>query len=672
MSFTSSNGQKDDSKSINSTQKSVTFQKEDFEIDKNLEARDDLLSKYEEKMGDYLRVQQELSNVKIQLTDSLHVNRTLDKEYQTKIQSLHNQISELEAKNYELSQQQPSIIKVNSVNTAKLIKKCQELEQNIKDKNIVIEKHQGIIEKHEETIERLEKELLYKIEELKKVNTENMELNFKLNDYNYISTAFRENEVLLAKLKEENVSLHQQVIRLNKQLIASSTRTCDVQEFYEELQRQLKDLTDRYEHLLNQFNDCKQNHERDKDIYQELVHKHKIIADENKNLKEVVDETSKCLKRSQKTIANYKENINEMLTQFPSVTSLTELAQVVKRIPEKEKEARKQIRELRREMETLNQKSKEAEMLKDKNTSQDNKIKMLMAETMICKSFINMHNRMYDEMLEMTSKPDISLRHIIITIVMIKRWSSLHAEEEKLYTKGSNNWWWITSKDNSSPLESIKIMLKHHKELESENDNLKNLLNDANIKIETLEKHEDEKNINENLAKQFLQKQVEDLNNELSNVVNKDEYEKRTKLYYEKKQALRAMKIEVSELKKLKDTLNDKIVTLSGELQQKEERCEMLEQKLDDALLTVNDLQEQLTLSWKAHSIKQKEILSMERGIIKNEEEKKQNDLQIKAIVTENERLYNQIKRKKAYNNDFVINNSQNGINNQKCLRTLL
>lgn len=647
-----------------------TFIIDDINIDSS-NFSGELIDGQKREKDDRLMAFQEFIPVKTHFTDSLSNNTTMGQEYQTKIQSLQSQISELEAKNYELSDKSQSIVNVNTTNVEKLIKKIKELELSISDKNYVIEKQKNIIGIYEDKIDMLEREVNVKSEEVSRLNKENDELKSKLLNNSHIGTIFEENANLLNKLREENDSLNKQVIRLNRQVIPQYNRSADTQEVISGMNEQLKDLTDMYERALKQLNEYKIDFDKEKNAYNELLKKHECIKDENKSLKDTIAENAKHLERAQRIIKNYKDNYDAMLESFPSVTSLTELVHVVKRIPDKEKEERRRSSETMREVDRLGQKAMEFDILKQENLKQKNQINLLIAESRICRSFVDIHNKFYDELLYMTSAPLMCLKHIILMIMMLGRWQSLPKTAEKLYTKKSHNWWWVTSGKNLSPLDTIKERMRCYDLLERENRELKETLEEAKGDLSVIGKQEENNNNNMHLINQFLQNQIQQLNEELSDAVNREEYEKRTKLYYETKQALRIAQTEISELKKERNILNDKLLSLDARVNSKEEQYQDMKQKFEDAALTVNELQEQIVLIRRSQSIKQKELIMLERGIIKNEEEKKHNGLQIKAIVTENEHLYKQIKHWKDKNNTTPHDNIGNP-SRQKCLRTLL
>ncbi|EAY21756.1 hypothetical protein TVAG_237820 [Trichomonas vaginalis G3] len=616
--------------------------------------RDQLMEQYELKMGELLRCQKEICDLKNQLVTVVQKSKQNDANYQSLIHQYENQITELQEKfNTVQSSLQQSTIQNETAEVSKWMEKCHELEQTLAEKEKIIKGQEAEISDYNESASSMNSERMEYLEKFEKQQKEISELKVQLKEIPKLHENIEDLQNTNKELAQNNTELQDQVYELQKQIDTQNNESNEIKETIEEQTERVKTLMEKFNSAKTELNAASKkliiltNENTDlkaRDTKQKA--QIKTLTQDNRKLSEIGS-------KLQQKVVEYDGIVKQIFESSPNMSSVSELCEFLNVIPNQQKETRRQMRELRRANRKLAERAEVADQLEKENYSQKIMIAKLEKIKLISNSFARINRTILDKLNSLVNKETPSLRNIIVATVMINRWRK--SKDSHDYRSDSLNWWWISSCEENNAIDYISEIMNEKTATQEEIEQYRNQISDLQNQIQTLQVDKNNNLEGIDLTHKMLIKQIDELNEEVSSMVSKEKYEEKAKKNRENKKELKRLTQALSELKKVSFNKEEEVGELKNIVFKKDKEIYNLRGELEDAKLRVDELEDQIKLLSKFNSAKRKEFLSLERNAIKNEEENLKKNIEFRALVAENSILLRNKRSNKPDKDNSVV-----------------
>ena len=603
--------------------------------------KDKLMEQYEEKMGELLHCQQEICDLKNQNAALLQKAKEANIYYKNSIQEYEQQLTELQEKyNSVLNSTRQSVIPTGSPEVDKWKQRCVELETTLREKERIIQRKDAELEEYNESSASMNSERSEYAARCSKQQMEINELKVKLREVDQLKRRIEDLEKANSELIDGNTQLHSTIVTLEQQINEKSTESRAIKERINEKSELANTLSTK----IHDINEKMQTTEQELfTVRKSLQLKNESLAKKEEEVKKLRIDNKKLGdigKKLQEKVISLDAKLKNLIDVAPNIGTYNELVDFIHQIPKEQKERRKTMREMKRDIRRLSERAEIADKLETENAQMREEVAKLRKLRLICKSYSDIDQKMVDRMNEFVGIQKPSLRNIIVMTVMLKRWQRSTGKID--WRDDTLNWWWIAPCGDNKTLEGITKIIDDYHQLLDDNASLAKEIETLNSDLQKTKELES-KSENEKYARRLLLQQISELNDEIASMVSKEEYERKSQKLHEQKQELKKALTTISELQKENYSNAEELGQLRIEIKQKDEEIEQYKRELDDCKEEIDDLNSHVKLMQKFNSSKRKEFLSMERGFMKNETDKIRNDIEFRALVTENEQLYRQI-----------------------------
>ncbi|OHT06843.1 hypothetical protein TRFO_25094 [Tritrichomonas foetus] len=656
--------------------------------------KETIIDQYQEKMVDMLACQKELCTVKTHLSKVIDESKSneirlkqiiLEKE--TKLEEASKRIQDLENENNSHMQNDVT----QSSKAAKWKARCRQLQE-------IIDKQNKELQNKDETIK---KQILEQKEIEKAARRQANELQKKLD---YQVSQLSERKIELAELKQQSIISNESIINQQKQLD-------DVVRYKENLENQNSKLKEDKEMLkiqLKQSSDESVVHQAT--ISDQLSSIQKLRKEKAKyktecsdlkkaqiNLKEQLErytslpkkiqELEQSLEKSKKLYEKETRKTNNATNILSIITSLVgeayrpkDIISNVQKVCQERDNLKQKLMNLENSIKGVDDLSNELSRQKETIINLQKRLDANKQRNIIIKSIEKARKAANEQMTHYANsfgfdKEKINMRSLIITVLLGSRLSkmmkSIHSNYE--YVTDNRNWWWM----NSTEHEKMKSLLSESAGKLTAYQNQTEDLSKTNSELkEHIGKIEEEmmikdKQIDENKKSLiFLRNEIHRLNDELSNLIDPETYSELQNNYVIIKKQLKEFRCHEQQLIQEKKLLSDQIEELTITNIDQSNEITVLQEEIEIAQAKIEKLTEDIRILEKSQMAKTKELLSLERGIMKVKASNDRNTAQCKALAIENQHLFNQMNPNKlCAGPDISCQASKFGL---KATRTLL
>lgn len=600
--------------------------------------RDHLMEQYELKMGELLNCQKEICDLKNQLVTVVQKSKQNDANYQAMIHQYELQITELQEKfNTLQSSINQSTIQNENAEVSKWMEKCKELEKTIEEKDKIIQGQVEEIDDYNQSASSMNSERMEYLEKFEKQQKEISELKVQLKEIPKLHEHIEDLENTNKELAKGNNEMQEKIYSLQSLLDNHNTESTTIKETLEEQAERVKTLIDKLEQAKNETKVAvkenimfKNENSLLKSQTAKQTEKIKVLTEDNRKLSEIGT-------KLQQKYVDVENIVNQIFAASPNISTVSELCEFLNAFPGQQKEVRREMRELRR----TNRKLAERAEVADKLEIENNELKITIARLekikRISATFARVNRETSQRINSLVCKESPTLRNIIVTSVLIKRWQKSYRSPE--YRSDTLNWWWLSPVGNNESLDRISDEFEKNREkdeiiqtLERENSEMKAELDN---KLESNKQTENK----EVLARKFLVAEIERLNAEISQMVAREKYEEKAMQARGFKKELKSINQNINELKRENLSKDETIGQLKIDMMKRDEESQNLREQLEIANDKITELSDQLKLASKFNSAKRKEFLSLERSVIRAEEDKLKKNIEFRAIIAENDNL---------------------------------
>jgi chromosome segregation ATPase len=238
--------------------------------------------------------------------------------------------------------------------------------------------------------------------------------------------------------------------------------------------------------------------------------------------------------------------------------------------------------------------------------------------------------------------PEIPLRSVIISVVLARRLAKI----ESGTVPDNRNWWWL-SKNQWQPLKAHLCQASDQlASLRQEHTALSTQLAELTQQARDVEQRRRELDIKSTEYEQsmtFLREQIKELNEELSSLIDFETYEALRAESVDRKHKLKSALAHVKSLTAEKIELARKLEDAGIACRDQSQEIASLQDELEVAQARNEELSEDVQLLQKAQLVKTRELLSLERGIRKEQVASDRNSAQCRALAMENQQLFSRI-----------------------------
>lgn len=660
----------------------------------NSNDKEELIDQYQEKMGDMLECQKELYTTKTQLKKVIdQVNQTkihftqLLQEKDIKLEEAARRIQELENENNSRIQ--------NEISCNSKVAQCE-----TKCKNYI------------DTINQLKQEIQKKENQNQNQNNEHKELEKKSkNQVIEIQKQLDNKNSQISDLKVQLAELRQQELSSSESFSNQQKRLDELLRNKEKLESQIAKLSDSKEKLkldLKQSNDevavlqatitdqqnTIMNLRKDKIKYkQKCSDLLKTVEDLKSQIKQYSEFPKKNqeleiqLDKMQKQYKKEMKKTNNATNLLSMITSLVGKAYKPKDILSNVQKVCKERDDLRQKVIENDKSGNNFQQIVEENSQLKNKImtfekynSLQKLKYNISTSIENARKEKSEQLVKLArnfgfESNEIPFRSVVITVLLSIRISKIMKDspDNISYVRDNRNWFWISndigSKINNTFIESAELLQKFQNEREQAkktneqiNDEMNKLESEIENKAQKLEQND------QSIA--FLRKEIYRLNEELSSLIDPETYAELNQNYIILKKQFKSLKQNEQKLLNENNQLTEQLEELTIHSQDQENEINVLQEEIEVAKVKNEKLIEDIKILEKSQLAKNKELLSLERGIQKVKTTNDRNTAQCKALALENQNLFNQIHQSKIINvQDVNMQSNQVGL---KATRTLL
>lgn len=656
--------------------------------------RDALIDKYQEKMGDMLELQNQLCKTKNRLTSVMEESRKNNLQYSQFLQEKEIRLEEASKQIHELENEVKTRIQneIDNSNKAAAIEiKCKHYEELLNQANAELQEQK----------KQLQLQLSEKKETDKMSQNQIQEIQARLEEKNNQISDMR---VKLSELKQQNLTcteslMHQEqelreIADLKEQLKSQNSK---LQESREKLKMQLKQSSDESSIQLVTINDqqnCIMKLRKDKAKYKQNCQDLEKIVNDLKYQLEQYSEYPKKIEEMENEITKYKKLYEKETKKTNNATTLLSMISSLVGNVCKPKEIINNIQEICKERDDLKQEIQRAEVkcqgvqeitleneqLKQTISNLEAQLAAFQLKNKFHKSIENARNEQHQQILDYASEfgyvsnPQPTLRSVIISVIIGKRIHKLIQENDSvLFLHDNRDWYWISTQQT----RHIKSIFHESSELLKKYQNERDEINQQNESIRDqlaqISKESENKTLsNEKKEKSllFLRNEIMRLNNELSSLIDPESYSQLHENYVNIKKQFKALKKQQQQTEREKHEMQHEIEELNISSQYQTQEIAVLHEELEVAEKNNDKLKEYIRILEKSQMSKNRELLSLERGIQKVKTINDKNTAQCDALAIENQNLFTQLHKSKLITSqDVQAHSAQLGL---KATRTLL
>ena len=594
----------------------LPFFSESSEVDK-----DNLIDEMQEKFGELLDANQQLGNARKHI-DGLKQKMSLQEktwkaekdQFQTDIRNLNNELNEDRATIDKLQKEVKDLQERLTEKEQEHTKLKEEMAQNqemsraeIRDSLANQKKEfQVIIDKKEKELGDLHKQVL----DLKAENMTNNDSMIK-------------KHLELEKLTVDKGRLENQFKRLESEKIEADERAASLRQLIHKMKEEKEQLANKIsedERLIDQMKNeiiaLKRTIERQKDDAEELNEKLTAVQEilpEYTEFNKLIDELHDRVELAE-TLPIELKKTKKQLAKALKALGLTRT---------QAEEAGYQIGQLQESSSLLQQQNEELQAENEKVVA---KYKFVLSMQGNVKT-IEAANREFSHRMDLinaTLKGTAvmpTLRTIIITTIILKRWKKLPGVPRK-FENDSRNWWWICGNEDQirkkeEPIKMIKDLLTVKQRLMKKIEGLTNIIHDAEKTHENNERAIKEKTTlleTEQTHVAYLQDRVSQLEDKISKMIDANTHATLSEKYDNVKKKLMETSSALAKS-------SDEMVMLQHEvtmLRQKEQSANNFKKSTDKNTQELRDKiqeqEEEIIMLRQALSTKNREITTLERA----------------------------------------------------------
>ena len=642
--------------------------------------KDTIIDQMQEKIGDLLRVNEQLNNVNNQYEKQKEQYILLQNKYEKDSQSSQQRISKLEEESAEKSDIIDSLKhEISNLNDNKqelnhtISSLRQQIEQIQKDSAIEIKK-----QVQWQTAE-LKTSLDIKQKEVQDLIDQNNQLKSQLSAHDEtISKSRIENQELLIIKNEkerENDQIKSEIVKLRNKLSIIKQKQQKESEQYQKKLLELNSFQFEIANLKQKEALCK---EKIKRLNGNLIEANNVIQkllsieggfNSPDKLIEFVQNKNKTVNTLQKEIKSQRKTLKKFALAIQKYEQkLTSLQTNLSASKSQNKELAGKCEEQTNQIESLtatNEKYKQKLVFVQVYENIVNELRRRIAEivdTVNATEKIESTNE-YEDALRMNTK-EIKLHHLIITIIMFKRWKSLPGFTPRVYVKDSRNWWWMRSRDKLTGIHVVALIAALRDNIKREKSKISDLKSQIQSLENDIESIKNERQTNEQEFKSKLD-QIAELENELEYIkhINKDKvalevYNELSEKMESKKKKLTSTKSKLKEkeveVSKLQESLNKAQQDYNNQCLQTKQR----ELSLEDLKYQLYTCQNNLNNLQQSNEMKTKDILALERVNRKERKGRTAAQTQNTVLSVENKRLNFQVSRQNRQASNLTNANS--------------
>jgi len=621
--------------------------------------KDDLLDEIQNKIGEFLKTNQELYSTRNQaeyLKESIENQKSSfenDKnQYENKISLLTNELVELKA----------TLLEKNKL-FENLNKEKQSLEQMVNDMKEKSDKELLTVKKEcEERILKMKDKYRQMIKEKNIILQSNESCIIDLNKENHLKDTIStkqqyENEKLSSSndsLHKENQSQREEIAELKRKIGSCKSDSIQSKKELSRLKKELdnqilqtKDIQDKYS---KQGTTMKEIEKENNTMKKNIAIIMELFPDSN-NEQDVIN----TLKLYLSKIQNLKMRLKQKTKAYIELSKEKEVFEEI------HKETINELNQIQAENDELKRKilANESEIMRSNECINALKVKNKIANQIrqTNEPVIDMGKQLSSILTQPTEK--LILKPIIDTVIMLRRWKSI-VHTEKLFVKDQQNWWWM---GRTSYYSVPSVIISEAEKLQKDKKNLSLETSDLRVKVLSLEN--DLKEIREHRMDSM--KDHDRVLCELGLIKEKLEFSEKEKselLEMNPKQ----LKDQLSQYEQQLLDLQEKIIYEQKQALFFKDQCNQMRETVTQERAKHNHIQKllaetQKSLSQAISSKKAfqqgfegqvKNVLALERAIA-SEERKTSN------LITNNENLLieNQILAKKINGKDNIPSNSE-------------
>ena len=485
-----------DSPPTNSSQKSFNIStgkdSEDFLEDDEVDSptKDELIDQMQEKFGQMLIENQRFNEVKSQNEVLKSTIQSMETKFNSERNDFELRIASLQKQNEILSEKNND-----------LMNRISELEaENIELKNQMNALRSRMQEERQKSTEDFEAQKLRKsnsyaanlaiknqqINELKSI------IQNLTDESSSMDSQVKKERIQFKQLQEEYDRVQSENKKQQKQLRILSGEIMKLHSTNEDKDKEIRNLNEENNELVHQLQQANENNQ----VQQELVSK---IRGELQNEKNHISQLTSILPFNG-NVEDYAESLKSLLDQKNQFQNdLTSATSQLKKAANAIRKNQDSINALSHDVESERLKNVHLQKVIDDHESKNEKlitqIKALSqtraSSSVLTKAFGYLC-RQIDQLYETLDGKKASLRPLITTFILLKRWQLILGTQQ-FYVSDQRNWWWLeSSMYHSNPydkvLDKIKEAAKTRNQVLEENEELRQLLRQASASISEAEK----------------------------------------------------------------------------------------------------------------------------------------------------------------------------------------
>ena len=601
--------------------------------------KDTLIDEMQEKIGELLKCNQDLCEANNQIEALKEQLAQNEKQFRIEKIALEDEIgalkSTLQENEDELKDLRDRLKKAEEENEAlnEKLWKAKEDGRDLRDLSADEVQQQvslqsmdmhGMIEEKDRRIA----DLMAQVQDLKEANTKNMDS---------LVNCTRECETLTSEIER----VKGEKAALEDDLQVAKERTEAVQESLNQEKEHSKAVEIELEQVKNEKSEVQEEKTK---LQGEIDSKNEVIKDLQSKLAvvkamdveaESFEEIAQFLERKIKQAASYKSKFTKLKKYY------AQLLHEMKLRDKKIEEAVNDLSEVQTNAANLQKKAEETEKERQRLQTRVNELEL---RVQIGRVVANSNHAVMKNFLELQAliEPEFeppSFRSIIMASVMIRRWRKLIGQE-KVYEQDSRSWWWL--EPNRSPENSVRSKVNqlmarlHHLEEESKtfNDKLDGIEQEKRAKEQEVDAQA--RQIETYEAKiEKLEGHICELNEYAQTMIDTEEFENLAVKYKQLRSVVKEAKAVIREQETQITSLTDKVQVLEQEKKLQHSRLKLsarASKNVQDQLLQAQDEVDVLKMELNSKS---REVLSLERGIAKAQNEKNVACAQAQAVAGE-------------------------------------
>ena len=582
--------------------------------------KDELIDEMQQKFGELLDANQQLGNAKKQIENLKQRIIVQEKTFKKEKETLENEINQL---NEEITQDKSLIEelrdeirqlrgKINEKDQEQIRLKEQmstndqmsraEIRDSLDNQK---REFQALLDKKNKEIEDLHKQVI----ELRAENLTNNDSMIK-------------KHIELEKLTVSKGKLENQFRRLEAEKTEADERAASLRQLIHKMKEEKTELTNKLsgdeqliEQMKNEIIALKRTIESQKDDIEELNDKVTSVNEilpECTDFNQLIDELNDRVELAESLPVELKK-VKKQLMKSIKALGLTK---------SQAEEAGYQISQLQENSSLLQQQN---DQLQEELSKMSSKYKFVLSmqgnvKTIVeaNKELVNRINRINASLNGIPAAP--SLRNIIVTAVILKRWRSMPGSPKK-FEKDTRNWWWICGNEDhqrmkEEPIRMINDLMATKQKLLKKIDGLTNIIHDAEKTHEAHEKIISEKTAildTQQTRTAYLQERVDQLEEKLRSMVDPKVHSKVCAKYDNIKKKLIESNSALTKSSEEMMLMQHEITMLKQKEQSMssfKKNCDLSTQQLKEKL---QESEEEILMLRQALSTKNREITTLER-----------------------------------------------------------